>query len=97
MIVLRSTYTASGEEVGALRQAHLDWLAPLVEAGTVIAAGRLDPPTGAVIVLPGTDGASALRLFDEDPYVLGGVAQYETLVRFVPGMVHAAVRALDPA
>lgn len=95
MIVLRSTYTADADAVGALRDAHLTWLSGLLEDGTVIAAGRLDPPTGAVILGAGLDADALLRTFDEDPYVSGGVARYEEVVRFEASAASDAIKALD--
>ncbi len=50
MIVLRSTYTGTADEVGALRPAHLEWLDTLIAGGVVIAAGRLADGSGAAIL-----------------------------------------------
>jgi uncharacterized protein YciI len=95
MIVLRSTYSGSADEVGALRPAHLEWLEGLITDGLVIAAGRLDDGSGAVIVGAGTNAAALIKDFDVDPYVAGGVASYEELATFPIGMGGDVVKQLD--
>ncbi|MBO9532610.1 MAG: hypothetical protein J7513_06535 [Solirubrobacteraceae bacterium] len=95
MIVLRSTYTGSADEVGALRPAHLEWLDELIADGTVIAAGRLEDGSGAAILGAGTDAEGLLRAFDADPYVSGGVAEYRELVSFPAALGSDAIKELD--
>ncbi|MFT4035513.1 MAG: YciI family protein [Patulibacter sp.] len=95
MIVLRSTYTGSAEAVGALRPAHLEWLERLIGDGVVIGAGRFTDGSGAGILGAGTDAAALLRLFDDDPYVVGGVARYEEVASFPAAMGGDAIKQLD--
>jgi uncharacterized protein YciI len=84
MHIASSTYTAPLEEVDRHREAHMAWIAGQVRAGLVLAAGRRTPPTGGVILLADMEPARAASLFDEDPYVLAGVATYEILTAFAP-------------
>jgi uncharacterized protein YciI len=84
MHIVSSTYTAPLEEVDRHREAHLAWIAEHVRAGHVLAAGRRTPPTGGVILLADMEPAQAAAFFDEDPYVLAGVATYEILAAFAP-------------
>ncbi len=53
-------------------------------AGSVLAAGRRTPPTGGVILLAEMEPERAATFFDEDPYVLAGVATYELIASFTP-------------
>ena len=95
MIVLRSTYSGTAEEVGALRPAHLEWLDGLIGDGVVIAAGRLADGSGAAILGAGTDAAALLRDFDADPYVVGGVASYAEEVTFPAALGGDEIKRLD--
>jgi uncharacterized protein YciI len=95
MLVVRSRYTRPLEEVDALREAHLAWVVAHVEAGSVLAAGRMTPPDGAILLLAGDLGVGAVRdFFASDPYVLGEVAEYEAVGQFTPGLVGPGLDAL---
>ncbi len=83
MLVLSSTYTVPLAEVEPHRAAHLDWLRAQAASGTVLAFGRKDPPTGAVILVARLTPAQARDLIATDPYVLAGVAEYE-ITEFTP-------------
>ena len=95
MIVLRSSYTGTADEVGALRPAHLEWLEGLIGGGVVIAAGRLADGSGAAILGAGDDADSLLRRFEDDPYVHGGVAEYKHVVTFPAAMGSDQIKHLD--
>jgi uncharacterized protein YciI len=95
MIVLRSTYTGTAEEVGALRPAHLEWLETLIAGGVVIAAGRLADGSGAAILGAGDDADGLLHKFEADPYVEGGVASYAHVVTFPAALGGDAIKLLD--
>lgn len=95
MIVLRSTYTGSADDVAALRPAHLAWLEGLVGDGVVIAAGRLEDGSGAAILGAGLDAAALLEAFEADPYVTGGVASYAEVVSFPAAMGGDEAKRLD--
>ncbi|HEY5143455.1 MAG TPA: YciI family protein [Solirubrobacteraceae bacterium] len=86
MHIASSTYTAPLDEVDRHREAHLAWIAGHVEDGSVLAAGRRTPPTGGVILLAAMEPERAATFFDEDPYVLAGVASYEVIATFRPGV-----------
>jgi uncharacterized protein YciI len=70
---------ADGQEKRKLhRQAHLDRMAKLDQAGQVVLAGPLTDKAGSLIVIdmPSMDDARAF--LDGDPYVTEGVfARYE--------------------
>lgn len=94
MLVVRSRYTRSLEEVDGLRAEHLAWIAGHVEAGRVLAAGRQSPPDGGVILMSDVAPDDVTAFFADDPYVLGGVAEYEALVEFKPGVAGPGLEAL---
>lgn len=95
MVVLRSTYTADADAVAALRPAHLEWLEGLIAEGVVIGAGRFTDGSGAGILGAGTDAAALLRAFADDPYVIGGVAEYAELASFPAALGGDQIKALD--
>jgi len=76
------------EEVLKLVDAHRAYLRGLKEKGLLMASGPLEPRFGGAVLfrLPeGTQDAEILRLRDEDPYVKGGLAQWEVLP-WAPGI-----------
>jgi uncharacterized protein YciI len=95
MIILRSTYSGTPDEVGALRPAHLAWLDGLISDGIVIAAGRFEDGSGAAIAGAGTDAAALLRDFEADPYVKGGVASYAEVATFPVALGGDEIKRLD--
>ena len=82
------------EEVVPHTDAHRAYLRGLLDAGTLLASGPLEPRSGGALLLrvPDDDVHAALdRVRDGDPYVQAGVAQYE-LLPWRPGL---GVEALD--
>lgn len=71
-----STYLKPLAEVDAARADHLSFVAELEEGGFAVTAGRIDPPTGGIILLDVDTEAEAQELIARDPYVLRGLASY---------------------
>ncbi len=70
------------EELQRLQDAHRTWATGLKERGLIVASGPLEPRFAGAILLrfpDGTPDADVLALRDQDPYVKGGVAQWELL------------------
>jgi len=70
------------EEVQKHQPAHRAFAEGLREKGIIVASGPLEPRFGGAILLrlpDGTPDAELLALRDQDPYVKGGVAQWELL------------------
>jgi len=70
------------EELQKYQDAHRAFAAGLREKGIIVASGPLEPRFGGAILLrlpDGTPDADLLALRDQDPYVKGGVAQWELL------------------
>ncbi|WP_245665433.1 YciI family protein [Actinoplanes subtropicus] len=72
-----STYLVPLDEVAKVRDEHLAFLDGLVAQGTLVAAGRQDPPVGGMVLLDVADEATAREVMAQDPYVLRGAAEYE--------------------
>jgi uncharacterized protein YciI len=71
-----STYLKPLAEVDAARADHLDFIAELERDGYAVTAGRIDPPTGGIILLDVDTEAEAQELIARDPYVVRGLAAY---------------------
>ena len=71
-----STYLKPLAEVDAARADHLSFIAELEKGGYAVTAGRIDPPTGGIILLDVDTEAEAQKLIAEDPYVQRGLASY---------------------
>lgn len=70
------------EQVVKVQDEHRTYLRGLKEAGTLLAAGPMDPRFGGMFLLRVPDhGVQAAldAVRDNDPYYLAGVAQYELI------------------
>ena len=77
MYLMISTYLVPLDEVAQVRDDHLAFLEGLFAQGTLVAAGRQDPPVGGMVLLDVADEATAREVIAQDPYVLRGIAEYE--------------------
>ncbi len=72
-IAVRYVYDPDlANEIAAVRPAHREYLATLVESGDLIASGPLATPegeaAGALLILQGHDADAARTLLDPDPF-----------------------------
>ena len=79
MFLMISSYSVPLEEVDKVRSAHLAYLDELDGRGLILAAGRQDPPVGAVIILKVDTVEEAQALIADDPYVKAGLAEYKPI------------------
>nr|AFV52117.1 hypothetical protein [Streptoalloteichus sp. ATCC 53650] len=86
------TYRADLSEVDELKPTHLEYVQQQVDAGYYLLCGRKNPRTGGVILADGLDREKLARILDDDPFVRGGVAEYE-ITEFVPTRASEAVVA----
>ena len=77
-----------------MRPAHVDWLREQVAAGTVVLAGRTDPPTGSVVLISGGDADAAVELLKDDPYAHAGLIEYRVEAVFTPVVYADALASL---
>lgn len=81
-------YRRALEEVLPHVDEHRAYLRGLLEAGTLLASGPVDPRHGGALLLrvPDDDSAAALdAIRDGDPFTKKGIAQYE-LMPWIPVM-----------
>ena len=76
MFVLNVTYLAPIEAVEPHIEAHMKWVADGYERGWFLASGRKNPRTGGIILDKGNREEIEAYLA-ADPFVTGGVAEYE--------------------
>jgi uncharacterized protein YciI len=79
MFICVLTYTASDEEVAALRPAHIEFLKAQHQAGHYIGWGRQASGRGGVIFAKGDDRAAIEAVKANDPYIIGKVATFEII------------------
>ncbi|WP_433372757.1 YciI family protein [Actinoplanes sp. CA-142083] len=72
-----STYLVPLDEVAKVRDEHLAFLEGLFAQGTLVAAGRQDPPVGGMVLLDVAYEAAAREVISRDPYLVRGIAEYE--------------------
>lgn len=77
MYLMISTYLRPLEEVDSHRARHFEFLASLEAKGLVVGAGRLQPPTGGIVLLNIETEDDARAIMADDPYIAAGVAEYE--------------------
>ena len=77
MFVLLVRYLKPVDEVEEHLDAHRAWVREHAETGTVIAAGREVPLRGGILVAVGVTRDEVDRMIAADPYVTGGVAEYD--------------------
>ena len=75
--LLLSRYVRPLPEVDALRADHVAHLERQREAGRFLAWGRLVPPTGGFVIARGVDRAALDAVLAEDPFTVGGVAEWD--------------------
>ena len=97
--LLLTRYVRALGEVDALRAQHLEHLERQRAAGHFLAWGRLVPASGGFILARGLDRAALDAVLAEDPYTVGGVAEWDVR-ELAPsgGVPHvvAALTGLDP-
>ncbi|GGN25646.1 uncharacterized protein YciI [Actinoplanes campanulatus] len=79
MYLMISTYLKPLAEVDEARADHLAFVTELEEGGYSVTAGRIDPPTGGIILLDVDTEAEAHELLAKDPYVQRGLASYAAI------------------
>ncbi len=94
--LLLSRYVRPLAEVDALRAAHLEHLQRQREAGRFLAWGRLVPPTGGFVIARGMDRTAVDLVLAEDPYTVGGVAQWDVHELTLTGGAPDVLSALSP-
>ena len=75
--LLLTRYVRPLADVDALRSEHLAHLDRQRAAGHFLAWGRLVPPSGGFVLARGLDRAALDAVLAEDPYTVGGVAEWE--------------------
>ena len=72
---VRYTYVDDQERIAQVRPAHREYLASLVEAGSLRASGPLvgATPPGALLIFQATSDADVYDLLDADPFGQQGV------------------------
>jgi uncharacterized protein YciI len=95
--LLLTRYVRPMADVDALRPDHIAHLERQRAAGHFLAWGRLVPPTGGFILASGLDRAALDAVLAEDPYTVGGVAEWEVRELAPSGGIPQVLAALSGA
>jgi len=79
MFICVLTYTASPEDVDAVRADHLAFLKEQHAAGHYLGWGRQKSGRGGVVFAKGEDKAAIEAVAMRDPYIVHGVATLEVI------------------
>ena len=95
--LLLSRYVRPLADVDALRAEHVAHLERQRAAGHFLAWGRLVPPSGGFVLARGLDRAALDAVLAEDPYTVGGVAEWDVRELAPSGGLPHLVAALTGA
>ncbi|RUQ91110.1 YciI family protein [Legionella septentrionalis] len=83
MFIIKLTYKAPIAEVDKYLQAHREFLDYYYKQGLLLASGPMNPRTGGIIIALTKDKAQLEAVFQQDPYFLAEIADYE-FIEFTP-------------
>jgi uncharacterized protein YciI len=94
--LLLTRYVRPLAEVDSLRADHRAHLERQREAGRFLAWGRLVPPSGGFIIGHGMDRPTLDAVIAEDPFTVGGVAEWDVHELSPTGGSPELLSALSP-
>ena len=93
MFVVLITYVKPIAEIEAATIEHRAWVDQKVAEGVIIAGGPKVPRTGGVLIFSGGRSKGDVEaLLQDDPFLKGGMAEYE-VIEFVAGKHNPALAA----
>lgn len=81
--VVEIIYTKPLDEVLPLTDQHRAYLQSGYQRGLLLISGPQEPRTGGILVMRADSQATIQQFCDNDPYSLGGVADYR-IIEFIP-------------
>lgn len=93
MFLIRLTYKTPINEVDKYLQAHREFLDYHYKQGLLVLSGPMKPRTGGVILAATKDKAFLESVFQQDPYYLAEIADYE-FIEFTPVMYREELKDL---
>ena len=77
MFILKVNYKKPIEEVERFLAAHRQFLDRMYADGIIIASGPQEPRTGGVILCNAKNAQEATAIYQQDPFYINGIADYE--------------------
>lgn len=93
MFIIQLQYKVPLDEVEQYVQAHRDFLDNYYQKGLLVASGPLKPRTGGIIIAAINNRAELEAIFEQDPYRLADVADYQ-FIEFTPAKHCEALREM---
>ncbi|SEJ63694.1 Uncharacterized conserved protein YciI, contains a putative active-site phosphohistidine [Deinococcus reticulitermitis] len=81
--IVHSTYLKTGDDLAATTPRHREWLDAHYRSGVFLTSGRKVDGTGGVLVCRAESETELHALFQDDPFVQGGFAEYQFMA-FTP-------------
>lgn len=75
--IIESQYLKSADDIAKVTPAHREWLDQHYKSGVFITSGRKVDNTGGVLVAKADSITQLLEIFDGDPFVKNGCAEYK--------------------
>ena len=83
MYIINLTYKVPLTTVDTHLEAHVEFLNQQYSLGNFLMSGRKEPRNGGIIITPLTNREQLLKIIDQDPFKIHGLADYE-LIEFIP-------------
>ncbi len=93
MYIVNLSYIKPLDEVDALLEEHVEFLTRQYEKGIFIVSGRKVPRTGGIILVRNISLEELDSVFNEDPFMVNGIADYE-VIQFIPTMMAHGLEGL---
>lgn len=75
--IIESTYLKPADEIAKITPQHREWLDQHYKSGVFLTSGRKVDGTGGVLVAKADTADQLLTIFDDDPFVKNGCAEYK--------------------
>ena len=83
MFIITLRYKVSLEKITKHREKHLTYLDLFYKSGNLIMSGRMDPPTGGVIVANFESMNEVDNFITNDPFYVQNLVEYD-IINFTP-------------
>ncbi len=84
VFVVTYGYAASPEQLNEIRPIHREWLATLLEQGTLLASGPMIDNPEALLIFSAESAESLAALLDNDPFDVAGFIGTRSIQQWNP-------------
>ena len=84
VFVVTYGYAASAEQLNEIRPIHREWLATLLEQGTLLASGPMIDNPEALLIFSAESAQALAALLDNDPFDVAGFIGTRSIQQWNP-------------